>query len=289
MQKIMPESYASETIKGLQEPFILLAGPDVLEPDEGQLNLETAKVLKEIVNRLSKRWDIRFYFKSSYDKANRTSVSAYRGPGHVEGLHILRKIKEAVGVPIITDVHSQEEIRPAAEVADMIQIPAFLSRQTDMLLEAGRTGVAVNIKKGQFLSPHDVVHCAEKVHSTGNRHVYITERGTTFGYNNLVVDMRSFPIIQSYGLPVIFDATHSVQLPGGQGSSSGGQRQYITTLTRAAVAAGCNGLFFETHPDPDNAPCDGPNMLPLEWVEELLTTCLTLRDVLKETTKTVSV
>lgn len=258
-------------------PFIVIAGPCVLEENSGALNLEVARTLKQIIESMPKEANIQFYFKSSYDKANRTSLDSYRGPGLKEGLEILGDIKKSAGVPVLTDIHNLHEIEPAASVVDMIQIPAFLCRQTDLLIAAGESGIPVNLKKGQFLSPGDIGNGADKIKSTGNNQVYITERGTTFGYNNLVVDMRSIPIIQSMGLPLIFDATHSVQLPGGQGKSSGGQRQYVTTLARAAVAAGCNGLFFETHPDPDRAPCDGPNMIPLEWVPELLNTCLRIR------------
>jgi 2-dehydro-3-deoxyphosphooctonate aldolase (KDO 8-P synthase) len=233
-----------------------------------------------MIDSLPSNAHVKFYFKSSYDKANRTSLDSYRGPGLEEGLEILGEIKKSAGVSVLTDIHNLHEIEPAAAVVDMIQIPAFLCRQTDLLLAAGRSGIPVNLKKGQFLSPADVAHGAAKIKSTGNHQVFITERGTTFGYNNLVVDMRSIPIIQSLGLPLIFDATHSVQLPGGQGKSSGGQRQFVTTLARAAVAAGCNGLFFETHPEPDKAPCDGPNMIPLEWVPELLTTCFKIREAI---------
>ncbi len=259
-------------------PFTILAGPDVIEGD-GTVNLKTAQFMKELTERLSKDWNIEYYFKSSYDKANRTSIDAYRGPGALEGAKILQHIKESVQVPIVTDIHQADEAPIIAEVADMIQIPAFLSRQTDLLLAAGKTGKTINLKKGQFLSPHDVVHAANKIKSTGNDNVFITERGATFGYNNLVVDMRGIPIVQSYGLPLIFDATHSIQLPGGQGASSGGEREYALTLARAAVAAGCNGLFFETHPTPDTALCDGPNMIPLDWMEDLLINCLQIHDI----------
>ena len=257
------------------QPFRIIAGPCVLEGD-GSLNLEVAKALKEICQRLN----LPLYFKSSFDKANRTSNNSYRGPGLQEGLSILKHIKDTLQVSILTDIHNEDQVGPTAEVVDMLQIPAFLCRQTDLLIEAGRSGRAVNIKKGQFLSPQEVRHCADKVIGTGNHEVYITERGTTFGYNNLVVDMRSVAIIQSMGLPLIFDATHSVQLPGGAGAASSGQRQYVTTLARAAVAAGCSGLFFETHPSPDNAPSDGPNMIPLHWVEDMLTTCLRIREAI---------
>lgn len=256
--------------------FLVIAGPCVIEADDGAITRQTARHLKAVAERLQ----IPLYFKSSYDKANRSSLHSYRGPGLQKGLEILQSVRDEFGLPLLTDVHSAEEAEEAGRVVDMLQIPAFLSRQTDILVAAGNSGRGVNIKKGQFLSPRDVIHCAEKVKSTGNSQVYITERGTTFGYNNLVVDMRSIPIIQATGLPLIFDATHSVQLPGGGGSASSGERQYVPVLARAAVAAGCSGLFLETHPHPDSAPSDGPNMVPLEWVEPLLTTCLELRQVL---------
>ena len=262
-------------------PFVLLAGPDVIEHD-GSVNLDSAYQLKDITDRLKQNYNIEYYFKSSYDKANRTSVSAYRGPGIEKGLEILNNIRTQVGVPVITDVHSPEEAVLAGQVVDIIQIPAFLSRQTDLLLAAGKTGKIINLKKGQFLSPHDIRHAAEKIKSTGNSKILITERGSTFGYNNLVVDMRCIPIVQSHGYPLIFDATHSIQLPGGGNGCSGGERQYATTLARAAVAAGCNGLFFETHPTPESALCDGPNMIPLSWMEELLTNCLEIHAIVKK-------
>lgn len=262
----------------LQDELIVIAGPCVIENDEGQITMQAARHLQGVAQRLN----LTLYFKSSYDKANRSSIHGYRGPGLKKGLEILQRVKDEFGLPLLTDVHSPEEAAEAGKVVDMLQIPAFLCRQTDILVAAGETGKAVNIKKGQFLSPKDVLHCAEKVKSTGNTQIYITERGTTFGYNNLVVDMRSIPIIQDAGLPLIFDATHSVQLPGGAGSSSSGERQYAPVLARAAVAAGCSGLFMETHPHPDTAPSDGANMLPLEWVEPLLTTCLELRAVLQK-------
>ncbi|MBX2861759.1 MAG: 3-deoxy-8-phosphooctulonate synthase [Vampirovibrio sp.] len=272
----------SQPASSEQKPFVVIAGPCVLEGERAETNLQAAQTLAKIVRGLQSQWDIRFYFKSSYDKANRTSIDGYRGPGLTKGLDLLKGIKETVGVPILTDVHAVEEIAPVVQVAEMIQIPAFLCRQTDLLVAAGESGVPVNIKKGQFLSPHDVVHCAEKVKSTGNTEVYMTERGNSFGYNNLVVDMRSVPIIQGHGLPVIFDATHSVQLPGGQGKSSGGKREFAPILARSAVAAGCDGLFFETHPNPDQGMSDGANMIPLDWVEEMLTTCLQIRDVVNK-------
>jgi 2-dehydro-3-deoxyphosphooctonate aldolase (KDO 8-P synthase) len=268
------------------KPFVLIAGPCVIEGDDGALNQDVAVALKTIVQRVSHATGeaIQFYFKSSYDKANRSSAQTYRGPGLTDGLAILRRIQQAVGVPILTDVHTPEEATVAGAVVDMLQIPAFLCRQTDLLLAAAETGKPVNIKKGQFLSPHDVVNCAQKVQRAGNPNVWITERGTTFGYNNLVVDMRSIPIVQGYGLPLIFDATHSVQLPGGQGAISGGQREFAPVLARSAIAAGCSGLFFETHPNPNEALSDGPNMIPLDMVETVLMTCMALRSALRQST-----
>ncbi len=259
------------------QEFIVIAGPCVLETNRGEINRQAAKALKEIMAE----FPVRFYFKSSYDKANRTSVDTYRGPGLTEGLQILQEIKEAYGLQILTDVHTEAEVEAVAAVADMIQIPAFLCRQTDLVIAAGRTGKPVNIKKGQFMAPQDMAHIANKVKSTGNHQVYITERGSSFGYNNLVVDMRSIPITQSLGLPLIFDATHSVQLPGGQGGSSGGKRDYAPILAKAAVAAGCNGLFFEAHPNPEAALSDGPNQIPLSWVKPLLKACLAIREVIQ--------
>ncbi|MEB3245868.1 MAG: 3-deoxy-8-phosphooctulonate synthase [Vampirovibrionales bacterium] len=272
-----------------QQAFTLIAGPCVIE-DDGAVNLETARTLKALVDRLNEtqkhqgsKDSIRFYFKSSYDKANRTSAGNYRGPGIAEGLAILARIKAELGVEILTDVHSPEEAEQAADVADMLQIPAFLCRQTDLLLAAGQTGKAINIKKGQFLSPQEVRYCADKVLGTGNHQVFITERGTTFGYNNLVVDMRSIPIVQAMGLPMILDATHSVQLPGGGGGKSSGQREYAPVLARAAVAAGCSGLFTETHPNPEQALSDGPNMIYLSDMEGLLRDLLAIRQALSPT------
>jgi 2-dehydro-3-deoxyphosphooctonate aldolase (KDO 8-P synthase) len=270
----MPESISSQ--------FIVIAGPCILEHDRGALNFEVARQLKAITAQFP---EVKFYFKSSFDKANRSSIHSYRGPGLEEGLDILKEIKERVGVPILTDVHSIEQVMPCAEVVDMLQIPAFLCRQTDLLLEAGRSGVAVNIKKGQFMAPLDMRHAAQKVQSTGNQQVYITERGSTFGYNNLVVDMRAIPMTHALGLPIIFDATHSVQLPGGSGETTGGNREYAPILARAAISAGCDGLFFETHPEPEKGLSDASNMLPLEWVEPMLETCLKLRAVVQNAPK----
>jgi 2-dehydro-3-deoxyphosphooctonate aldolase (KDO 8-P synthase) len=274
-------AYPSYTQTALPEeqPFILIAGPCVME-QEGELNRQTARELHRIVQRFGST--VRFYFKSSFDKANRTSNGSYRGVSLQKGLDVFRSIKEELGCPVLTDIHSPEQAHAVADVVDMLQIPAFLCRQTDLLVAAGETGKAVNIKKGQFLSPLEVQYCAQKVKDTGNHNVYITERGTTFGYNNLVVDMRSVPQVHSLGLPLIFDATHSVQQPGGLQGKSGGDRQFAPVLARCAVAAGCDGLFFETHPDPNVALSDGPNQLPLAWVEPFLEECLGLRAFLQK-------
>jgi len=246
-------------------PFFLIAGPCVVESED--ITLAVADFLRETEELLG----IPVIFKASYDKANRTSVDSFRGPGIDRGLEILRKVKEKVGLPLLSDVHSPGETEKAASVLDMLQIPAFLCRQTDLLLAAGRTGLPVNIKKGQFLAPWDIKGAAAKVLSTGNHRILLTERGTSFGYNNLIVDIRSIAVMKSFGFPVVFDATHSVQLPGGLGSSSGGQREFVEHLSRAAVAAGADGVFLEVHPDPDSALCDGPNSLPLDQVRPLLT------------------
>jgi len=245
-------------------PLMVIAGPCVIESEE--VVFETARQLKEICKRL----DLPFVFKSSYDKANRSSIKSFRGPGLERGLEILSSIKREVGLPIITDIHSPLEAEKVSQVADALQIPAFLSRQTDIILAAAKTGKPVNIKKGQFLSPWDMKNVVEKFTSTGNENLMLTERGSSFGYNNLVVDMRSVPIMQSFGYPVIFDITHSLQLPGGLGTHSGGEREFASPLAGAAVAAGADGVFLETHPEPDKALCDGPNMLPLSEVEKLL-------------------
>jgi 2-dehydro-3-deoxyphosphooctonate aldolase (KDO 8-P synthase) len=261
---------------GANSPLLLIAGPCVIEDEDTVL--ETARRLKEICERLN----IPLIFKSSYDKANRTSLKGFRGPGLKKGLRILETVKEKYGLLILSDVHSVEEVKPAGEVLDVLQIPAFLCRQTDLILEASRTGKPVNIKKGQFLAPWDVKNIIEKFTSTGNEKLLLTERGTSFGYNNLVVDMRGIVIMRSFGYPVIFDATHSVQLPGGHGTSSGGQREFAPYLARAAVAVGIDGLFMEVHPTPDKALCDGPNMIPLSEVEDLLKTLIKLRKVIQE-------
>jgi len=245
-------------------PFFVIAGPCVIETED--LTLEVARFLKET----SEAMNIPIIFKSSYDKANRTSRDSFRGPGLEKGLKILRRVKEETGLSVLSDVHCRQDIHPAAGVLDVIQIPAFLCRQTDLILAAAETGRPVNIKKGQFLSPWEVETAIQKVTSTGNTNLTITERGTSFGYNNLIVDIRAIAIVKSFGVPVVFDATHSVQLPGGGGTCSGGQREFAGVLSKAAVAAGANGVFMEVHPDPDRALCDGPNSLPLEQVRPLL-------------------
>jgi 2-dehydro-3-deoxyphosphooctonate aldolase (KDO 8-P synthase) len=249
---------------GRGEPLLLIAGPCVIETADHALHMA------ESLAALTRRVGLPFIFKSSFDKANRTSIQGFRGLGCEEGLRILERVRQEVGVPVLTDVHTVAQARAAGEVVDVIQVPAFLSRQTDLLLAAGRTGKPVNIKKGQFLAPWDMKHAAAKVLSTGNRRVLLTERGSSFGYNTLVVDMRALRIMAGLGYPVIFDATHSVQIPGGRGGASGGDRRFVAPLARAAVACGCQGVFLEIHDDPDRAPCDGPNMFPLAHAEALL-------------------
>jgi len=244
-------------------PFIL-AGPCAIESRD--IALKTADVLAE----LSAKLDIPLIYKSSFDKANRTSVTSFRGPGMEEGLKILSEVKAATELPVITDIHLPDQAATVAEVADVLQIPAFLCRQTDLLVAAAATGRVINVKKGQFLAPWDMKNVVEKLRASGNDHVWLTERGSTYGYNNLVVDMRSIPQMQSFGVPVVMDATHSVQLPGGLGGVSGGQREFVSVLACAAVAAGADGVFMEVHPDPDTALCDGPNSLRLDHVEKLL-------------------
>lgn len=249
---------------GGKNPIILIAGPCVIEDEE--TTISHAKQIKQITHKVG----IPFIFKSSYDKANRTSVDSFRGPGIEKGLEILSRVKSELKVPILSDVHCREEVDRAAEVLDVIQIPALLSRQTDLIIAISRTKKVVNIKKGQNLSPWDVRNVIEKVRRGGNDRILVTERGTSFGYNNLVSDMRSLSIMREFGYPVIYDAGHSVQLPGGKGSASGGGREFIPGLARAAVAMGCDGLFIEVHQNPDQAPCDGPNMLKMEDLERLL-------------------
>lgn len=255
------------------KPLLLIAGPCMAESE--QLCLEVAQKLNTLADNLG----VPFVFKASYDKANRTSIASPRGPGLDEGLRILAKVRESVGCKVLSDVHEVAQVEPAAEVLDILQVPAFLSRQTDLLVAAGNSGKAVNIKKGQFLAPWDMAHAIEKVASTGNKKIMVTERGASFGYNNLVVDMRSLAIMRGFGYPVIFDATHSVQLPGGAGGASGGQREFVAPLARAAAATGIDGIFLETHPDPDHALCDGPNMVPLAELRGLLEQVLAIHEM----------
>ncbi|GAA4868947.1 3-deoxy-8-phosphooctulonate synthase [Luteimonas vadosa] len=255
---------------GLDQPFFLIAGPCVVESE--QLQLDVAGRLKEITSALG----IPFIFKSSFDKANRTSVNSFRGPGMEEGLRVLGEVKRQLGVPVLTDVHEYTPMDEVASVVDVLQTPAFLVRQTDFITRVCAAGKPVNIKKGQFLSPWDMQPVVEKARATGNQDIMVCERGASFGYNNLISDMRSLAVMRETGCPVVFDATHSVQLPGGQGSSSGGQREFVPVLSRAAVAVGVSGLFMETHPDPDKALSDGPNAWPLAKMQALLETLLEL-------------
>lgn len=261
---------------GSGEPLLLIAGPCVIESREQ--TLQAAEQLAAITEKVG----IPFIFKSSFDKANRTSIDSFRGPGLDTGLKILAEAREMHGVPVLTDIHSPDQAASVAEVADVLQIPAFLCRQTDLLLAAGNSGKTVNVKKGQFLSPWDVINIVAKIRSGGGQRVMITERGCSYGYSNLVVDFKSIPIIREAGVPAVFDATHSVQLPGGLGDRSGGLRHFVPTLARAAVAAGCDALFMEVHPDPDNAPCDGPNMWPLDLLEQLLLELNSLAETARE-------
>ncbi|MFT8443930.1 3-deoxy-8-phosphooctulonate synthase [Acetobacter orientalis] len=249
---------------GNSQPFVLIAGPCQIE--SAAHALETASALKEICEKA----EIGLIYKSSFDKANRTSLSSARGVGMHEGLSILADVRERLSLPVLTDVHAPEQCAPVAEAVDVLQIPAFLCRQTDLLLAAGRTGAAVNVKKGQFLAPWDMQHVAAKIASTGNHNIMLCERGTSFGYNTLVNDMRGLPVMAQTGYPVVFDATHSVQQPGGLGGASGGQREFAPVLSRAALAIGVAALFIETHQNPDQAPSDGPNMLPLTTLPNLL-------------------
>ncbi len=249
---------------GDKNPLVLIAGPCVIESES--LCLDTAKRIKDIAVKLG----IPYIFKSSFDKANRTSLDSFRGPGIKKGLEVLNKVKQLIKVPILSDVHCAKDMPEAAKVLDIIQIPAFLCRQTDILVSAARTGKVVNIKKGQFLAPWDILPIIKKVEATRNKKILITERGVSFGYNNLVSDFRALGIMRGFGYPVIYDATHSVQLPGGKGNCSGGEREFVGGLCRAAVAFGCDGLFLEVHPDPDKAACDGPNMINLKDLEKLL-------------------
>ncbi|UVT17542.1 MAG: 3-deoxy-8-phosphooctulonate synthase [Nitrospira sp.] len=260
-----------------QQPF-LIAGPCVIENE--QLVMDTAGRVAEITKSLG----IPYVFKSSFDKANRTSITSFRGPGIEKGLAILKKVKDQFTLPVLTDVHTEEQATEAGKVVDVLQIPAFLCRQTDLLIAAAKTGTVVNVKKGQFLSPIEMGNAVKKIEECGNRRIVLTERGSSFGYNNLVVDMRSFPILRNFGYPVVFDATHSVQLPGGRGTKSSGQREFVEPLACAAAGAGVDGFFMEVHPDPDAALSDGPNMVPLHQLKSLLERVLRICDAAKPKT-----
>ena len=263
---------------GLDKPLFLIAGPCVIESEK--MAMETSSQLKEITSKLG----IPFIYKSSFDKANRSSGTSFRGPGMAEGLRILEKVKNEIGVPILTDVHEDTPMDEVASVVDVLQTPAFLCRQTNFILKVANTGKPVNIKKGQFLAPGDMKNVIDKARSTGNQNIMACERGVSFGYNNLVSDMRSLAIMRESNCPIVFDGTHSVQLPGGQGTSSGGQREHIPVLARAAVAAGISGLFMETHPDPANALSDGPNAWPLQKMESLLSVLMQIDNTIKSGT-----
>lgn len=264
---------------GGNRPLVLIAGPCVIE-SEDQVR-KTIEGLKEITGEIN----IPFIFKSSYDKANRTSIKSYRGPGLDKGLEILEKVKREFDIPLLVDVHQIEEVKLVSKVADILQVPAFLCRQTDLIISIAKTGKPINVKKGQFLAPWDMQNVIEKIESTGNKNILLTERGSCFGYNNLVVDMKSLPIIRSFGYPVVFDATHSVQKPGGKGTTTAGEREYVPFLAQAAVATGIDGLFLEVHPQPEKALSDGPNMIRLSRVKELLEKLIKIDKVVKTTCK----
>ena len=262
---------------GGNSPLVLIAGPCVIE--SGDQIRETAEGLKKITSEI----DIPLIFKSSYDKANRTSIKSYRGPGLKKGLEILEKVKGEFDIPLLIDVHQIEEVESVSRVADILQVPAFLCRQTDLIISIAKTGKPINVKKGQFLAPWDMKNVIEKIESTGNKRILLTERGSCFGYNNLVVDMKSLPIMRSFGYPVVFDATHSVQKPGGKGSATGGEREYVPYLAQAAVATGIDGLFLEVHPEPEKALSDGPNIIRLNRVKELLEKLIRIDRIVRTT------
>jgi len=265
---------------GPGHPPVVIAGPDVLESQQHVLS--HAKRMKQICDRVG----LPYILKCSYDKANRTSKDSYRGPGLKKGLPMLARVKRELGIPVLSDVHCREEIAPAAKVLDILQVPAFLCRQTDFVTAVAAAGKPINLKKGQFLAPWDMKHVIAKAEAAGNHNILVSERGTSFGYNNLVSDLRSLQVMSGFGYPVIYDGTHSVQLPGGLGHASGGSREFVPALVRAAVATGfCRGLFLEVHEDPDHAPCDGPNMLPLSELEGLLRQVKTIYDALKRSGK----
>jgi len=261
---------------GIEQAFFLIAGPCAIESE--QLALDTAGYMKEVTERLG----INYIYKSSFDKANRSSHNSFRGPGLEKGLAILQKVKQQIGVPVLTDVHEDTPIQEVADVVDVMQTPAFLCRQTNFIQRVCEAGIPVNIKKGQFLAPWDMVHVVNKAKATGNQQIMVCERGASFGYNNLVSDMRGLAVMRETGAPVVYDATHSVQLPGGQGSSSGGQREHVPVLARAAIAAGVSGLFMETHPDPEKAKSDGPNSWPMYKIEGLLETLKNIDSLVKQ-------
>jgi 2-dehydro-3-deoxyphosphooctonate aldolase (KDO 8-P synthase) len=275
--RAVKEVWVGPVAIGGDRPFALIAGPCVIESEAACL--ETAAFLADLTRSLG----IPFIFKSSYDKANRSALGSYRGPGLMKGLEILRRIKRELTVPVLSDVHRFEEVEAAAQVLDVLQIPAFLCRQTDFLLAVAGAGKVVNVKKGQFLAPWDVRNIIEKIQSTGNESILLTERGTSFGYGNLIADMRSLVIMREMGFPVVFDVTHSLQLPGGKGTSSGGQREFIPVLARAAVAVGIDALFMEVHPSPPTALCDGPNSQSLDELKPLLEQLMAIDRVVKET------
>ncbi|MCG5532180.1 3-deoxy-8-phosphooctulonate synthase [Halorhodospira sp. 9621] len=261
---------------GLEQPLFLIAGPCVIESE--QLALDSAHELRELCRELG----VPLIYKSSFDKANRSSAQSYRGPGMEAGLRVLERVRGELGVPVITDVHEDTPLDEVASVVDALQTPAFLCRQTNFIQRVAACGLPVNLKKGQFLAPWDMAHVVDKARATGNRQILVCERGVSFGYNNLISDMRALAVMRDTEAPVVFDATHSVQLPGGQGHASGGQREFVPVLARAAVAAGVSGLFMETHPDPERALSDGPNAWPLEQMRELLETLIALDRVVKE-------
>ncbi|MBS0150628.1 MAG: 3-deoxy-8-phosphooctulonate synthase [Nitrospira sp.] len=260
---------------GQGQPPFLIAGPCVIESE--QLVMDTAGRIAELTKALG----IPYVFKSSFDKANRTSIHSFRGPGLEKGLAVLKRVREKLGLPVLTDVHTEEQATEAGKVVDVLQIPAFLCRQTDLLIAAAKTGKVVNVKKGQFLSPTEMGNAVKKIEECGSQRIVLTERGSSFGYNNLVVDMRSFPIMRKFGYPVVFDATHSVQLPGGGGTKSSGQREFVEPLACAAAGAGVDGFFMEVHPNPDEALSDGPNMVPLHQLKSLLERVLRICDAAK--------
>jgi 2-dehydro-3-deoxyphosphooctonate aldolase (KDO 8-P synthase) len=271
------EFHVREVLVGGNRPFVLIAGPCVIESEEH------CRFMAKEIQAVAERCQIPFIFKASFDKANRTSLDSFRGPGLHEGLRILKLIREELAVPILTDIHEISQIEAVSAVIDCIQIPAFLCRQTDLLVTAAKSGRAINVKKGQFLAPWDIEQVVKKLERNGCQQILLTERGTSFGYNNLVVDVRSFPVMRGFGYPVLFDVTHSLQLPGGLGTASGGQSQYIDVLARAGVAAGVDGLFMEIHDNPARALSDGPNSLPLERLERLLKVLKRIDGIVKET------